>query len=115
MCGLISFSLLAIASHLFIYCFPYGLACSMLINTAYCQPISMLCMRESVHTQTALVPSTVVISIYRSSLSYRGAVISLEEKNPPLGSPSDLTRFRPVSLPLVRLDVALRRCHSVVT
>ena len=87
----------------------------MLINTAYNQPISMLCMRESVHAQTALVPSPVVISIYRSSLSFRGAVNSLEKKIPPLGSPSDLTRFRSVSLPLVRLDVALQRCHSVVT
>ena len=54
----------------------------MLINTAYNQPISMLCMRESVHAQTALVPSPVVISIYRSSLSYRGTVIFLEKNSP---------------------------------
>ena len=66
----------------FTYLLPIsGLASSMLINTAYSRPISMLCMRVSVHAQTVLVPSPVVISIYRSSLSYRGTVIFLENSS----------------------------------
>jgi len=41
--------------------FPLRASFSKLNNTACNHPISMLCMRESVHAQTALAPSPVVI------------------------------------------------------